>query len=163
MVTNKVYAVSSGSYSDYRIEAVFSTKKKAQEYIDAHPKAEYSWDEKGIETWDLDPVMYKPREGYAWFSVRMGLQTTGGEEVHQHPSVKMALPLVPQEDTVSYWAGWKWPAAHFYIEGKWRIANVYVAPFIEAKDEQHALKIVNERRAAWLASHPVAKDGQKVD
>jgi len=30
----KVYIVTSGCYSDYRIEGVFSTEEKAQEYID---------------------------------------------------------------------------------------------------------------------------------
>ena len=31
---SKVYIVTDGEYSDYHIESCFSTKKKAQEYID---------------------------------------------------------------------------------------------------------------------------------
>lgn len=47
----KVFIVTSGSYSDYRIEAVFSTKEKAQEYIqnacvdDVNDIEEYEMDE----------------------------------------------------------------------------------------------------------------------
>lgn len=33
---NKVFIVTSGCYSDYQIEAVFSTNEKAEEYIDSH-------------------------------------------------------------------------------------------------------------------------------
>lgn len=32
----KVYIVTSGEYSEYTIEAVFSTRKKAEEYVDTH-------------------------------------------------------------------------------------------------------------------------------
>jgi len=48
----KVYIVTSGSYSDYHIEAVFSTKEKAEEYIqnncddDVNEIEEYEMDEK---------------------------------------------------------------------------------------------------------------------
>jgi len=31
---NKVFVVTSGEYSDYRIDRVFSTRKKALEYLD---------------------------------------------------------------------------------------------------------------------------------
>lgn len=36
MIMEKVYIVTSGDYSDYAIEAVFSTREKAEEYVDAH-------------------------------------------------------------------------------------------------------------------------------
>jgi hypothetical protein len=51
-VGGKVFAVSEGSYSDYRIVAIFSTREKAQEYIDScHAE---QWSEKEIEEYDLD-------------------------------------------------------------------------------------------------------------
>lgn len=52
-----VYVVTSGSYSDYGIHAMFSTKKLAQEYIDkAKDSASYEyWAIKAnIEEWKLD-------------------------------------------------------------------------------------------------------------
>jgi len=50
----KVYIVTEGCYSDYAIEACFSTKKKAQEYINNSKKIENSWYEPTIEEWELD-------------------------------------------------------------------------------------------------------------
>lgn len=44
----KVYIVTSGEYSDYHIEAAFSTKKQANDYLDQHD------DDFRIETFDLD-------------------------------------------------------------------------------------------------------------
>lgn len=50
----KVYIVTEGCYSDYHIEACFSTKKKAQEFINNAKKVENFWDEPTIEEWELD-------------------------------------------------------------------------------------------------------------
>ena len=51
---SKVYIVTSGEYSDYHIDACFSTKQKAQEYIKNAEKTEKFWNEPSIEEWDLD-------------------------------------------------------------------------------------------------------------
>lgn len=48
---NIVYVVTSGEYSDYTIHAVFSTKEKAEEYID---HGEYFSDSYEIEEYELD-------------------------------------------------------------------------------------------------------------
>lgn len=51
----KVYIVTSGCYSDYGIEACFSTKEKAQEYINNSKKTKnYSYRDIGIEEYELD-------------------------------------------------------------------------------------------------------------
>ena len=50
----KVYVVTSGDYHDYNIDEVFSTKEKAEEYI------EYFGDDYRIEEYNLDnPVEHK--------------------------------------------------------------------------------------------------------
>ena len=56
----KIYIVSSGSYSDYYIEAVFSTREKAKEYIDhkglGFEIEEHEMDEpfdKGVKLWEV--------------------------------------------------------------------------------------------------------------
>ena len=52
----KVYIVTSGDYDDYQINEVFSTKEKAEEYI------EYSGDDCRIEEYDLDnPIEHKEK------------------------------------------------------------------------------------------------------
>lgn len=50
----KVYIVTEGCYSDYHIEACFSTKKEAQKYIDNAKQVEKFWEEPTIEEWELD-------------------------------------------------------------------------------------------------------------
>lgn len=47
---DKVFIVTSGCYSDYQIEAVFSTNEKAEEYIDSHKYP----DDFGIEEYGID-------------------------------------------------------------------------------------------------------------
>jgi len=51
---SKIYVVTEGDYSDYHIEACFSTKKKAQEYIKNAKKVNESWYYPDIEEWELD-------------------------------------------------------------------------------------------------------------
>lgn len=49
-MSKKIYIVTEGSYSDYHIEACFSTKEKAREYI----KRGQFWEEPDIEEWTID-------------------------------------------------------------------------------------------------------------
>lgn len=52
---NKVYIVTEGDYSDYQIEACFTTKEKAEEYIKNSKKVKNSnFYNPNIEVWDLD-------------------------------------------------------------------------------------------------------------
>lgn len=46
-----VYIVTSGSYSDYRIEQVFSTRRKAQAWIRLHKVGKYDY---AIEPFEVD-------------------------------------------------------------------------------------------------------------
>ena len=58
MNCDKVYVVTSGSYSDYSIECVFSTREKAEEYLQYHD------DEYRIEEYALDEKFEK--KGSIW-------------------------------------------------------------------------------------------------
>lgn len=51
---SKIYVVTEGEYSDYHIEACFSTKKKAQEYIKNSKKVNGSYYYPDIEEYELD-------------------------------------------------------------------------------------------------------------
>ena len=46
----KVYVVTSGSYSDYHINKVFTNKTKAEEYAEWH----YNWDGTHVEEYDTE-------------------------------------------------------------------------------------------------------------
>ena len=63
MKENKVYVVTTGEYSDYRIEGVFSSREKAEEYIN-HSTNPYL---NGIDEWVLDEK--KPDKGEKIFAV----------------------------------------------------------------------------------------------
>ena len=55
---NKVFVVTSGEYSDYRIERVFSTRKKALEYLDTKD------DGYTLEVFDLDEPIERKTQIY---------------------------------------------------------------------------------------------------
>ena len=49
----QVYVVTSGEYSDYRIDAIFSTAEKAQEYIDMKEFTD-KYESYRINVWEVD-------------------------------------------------------------------------------------------------------------
>jgi hypothetical protein len=55
---NKVFVVTTGEYSDYTIERVFSTRKKALEYLDTKD------DEYRLEVFDLDKPIERKTQIY---------------------------------------------------------------------------------------------------
>ena len=55
---NKIFVVTSGEYSDYTIERVFSTRKKALEYLDTKD------DSYRLEVYDLDEPIERKTELY---------------------------------------------------------------------------------------------------
>ena len=52
--TKKIYLVTRGEYSDYRILGAYSTEQKAQEYVTKHSSGD-EYEDPGIEEFDLDP------------------------------------------------------------------------------------------------------------
>ena len=67
-----VYAVSSGSYSDYRVNALFSSKEKAKEFIEVMQKDNPYSDYNGIEEYQLDPpTVDLIKRGYSVWNVLM--------------------------------------------------------------------------------------------
>ena len=56
-----IFAVCSGSYSDWRIDAMFSTEKLAEEYIKFNKNI--SKDKQSIMTFNLDPEFNQEKEG----------------------------------------------------------------------------------------------------
>lgn len=52
--TKIIYAVTDGEYSDYRVEGVFSSKKKAERFIEQYRKKEGQYCEPQIVEWELN-------------------------------------------------------------------------------------------------------------
>jgi hypothetical protein len=67
---NKIYIVTSGQYSDYGIDAVFSEKSLAKKYIDSFKKDDYG-DRMEIEEWDLDKNSDQLKAGRKPFHVQI--------------------------------------------------------------------------------------------
>ena len=55
----KVYVVTSGEWSDFHIDAMFSTRKKADNYVDFRSFDEYN-DCNGVTEYTLDECNYAP-------------------------------------------------------------------------------------------------------
>jgi hypothetical protein len=126
-MNKKVYLVTSGSYSDYGVDAVFSNRETAQKFIDKFPDS-YG-DKREIEEWELDPFEYEIREGYDCYFLRMSKDGTCTEiNMDNNRSVTLR------------------ETSGFDRHGDmWSI--------VLAKDEKHAIKITNERRAQHIANN----------
>jgi len=116
---NKVYVVTSGQYSDYGINAIFSTRERALDYIQAFEDDGYH--SMGIEEYELDVL--KPN-GRRAFNVRLDGVT--GDVIRAEIA----------SSSYSFDIG-----NEFYkdIQGNFH-GNVL------AKDRDHAIKIVSEKK-----------------
>lgn len=59
----KVYIVTSGEYSGYGIEAVFTNEEQAELYCAIHPYCE-------IDEWEADKIKISPVDVYAVYEIR---------------------------------------------------------------------------------------------
>lgn len=123
----EVFIVTSGDYSDYHICGVFDSKVLAQKYIDSF--AEDMFTKYKIEVWDLNPRERELNDGYSCYYVSMNKD--GSVEDHVRKT--------------NYDWGTDKP---FFRKGKQSFyARLY------AKDEAHAIKIMNEKRTIALANN----------
>ena len=123
----KIYIVTSGEYSDYCIQAVFSTKKKADEYRQQHG-TDFS-----IEVFDIDEEVKK--EMKVWevkmrfdnFKVSQCRSGLWGDGWNHH-----------MKDTFEYYLDWE--------------DRECIRLFIEADCMDRAIKIASERIAQIKAN-----------
>lgn len=134
----KVYVVTAGSYSDYRIVAIFSTPKASEEFKRAVPDGEYN----DTEEFELDPPVVSLLErGYSIWRVHMLID--GNTEL-----VRREETDISNIDTKGHWI-WRRTLAPIYF-GK-GIPDILIA-MVWAKTEKQAVKITNERRVQMIAS-----------
>lgn len=137
-----IYAVSSGSYSDYRVNALFSAREKAQEFIDALTKPNSYNDFNDIEEYELDSdTADMIRRGYAIWYVQM--QVDGTVDRVERTSTDL---FHVGEAGHRVWERSKAPA--YKGQGIPNLLNSNVW----AKTEKAAVKIVNEKRLQMIAS-----------
>ena len=124
---NTIYVVTEGSYSDYRICGVFDSKELAKKFAKS-----FGEDCMEIEEYTLNPFLKEVNENYKPFCIRM---TSKGE-----------CKEVRIQD------GYNCLDSEYGFDSD---KNLYCSVF--AKDEKHAIKIVNEKRIQILASNTWGK------
>lgn len=131
-----VYVVTAGMYSDYRILAIFSKKE------DADAAALVSSDYADVEEWPMDApyIIQRIKSGVKLWRVGMWLngdvKDAWEQDTFREEDVKRFCAL--QE--YSHWDG--------------TITGCALYGDIEATTKEEAIKIMNERRIAWLLEHP---------
>lgn len=115
MKENKAYVVTAGEYSDYRIEGIFSSRKKAEEYINHSTNPDLN----GIDEWVLDEK--KPDKRKKIFSVISDFYT-----IDFHVCGR-GYYSIEYKDLMQYNSGW------------------YICFYIYTDTRERAIKIASER------------------
>jgi hypothetical protein len=135
-----IYAVSSGDYSDYRVNALFSTREAAESFM-ATVKDDYY---NAIEEYELDPpTVSLIQRGYSVWRVVMRRDGTVENCDRHDPRERYNSDDVPSH---RIWERTKAPA----YKGR-GIPDALMAS-VWARTEKQAVKIVNEKRAQIIAS-----------
>ena len=123
-----IYVVTSGSYSDYGIDAIFDTKELAQAFIDSFRQGGFNGFN-DIDKWDLNPNESELKAHRKAFNLRMNKEGN----------------IQSVENSNSAYGHKEGLNISFTINAEWM--NVYCY----ADDEAHAIKIANEKRTQILA------------
>lgn len=117
----QAFVVTSGSYSDYRIVSVFSSKELATEFMVNSPDGEYN----DIGVYEIDRGIEQIRAGLHRY--RLSMRFDG--------SVGTCYLDASAED--------------LYLSGK--PDDLYLYGGVWAEDEQHVVKITSDKRAQLIA------------
>jgi hypothetical protein len=128
----KIYVVSRGSYSDYRVEALFSTEEKADNYISATKARNHSWNDPFKEEFVLDC----PRK--IWTKKYVSIEKNGAALVY-YTDVD-----IYDRPGFNGWDNTKSPPALNWI--------------VQTKSDKRAIKVANEKRAQIIALGLWGKD-----
>mgnify|MGYP001377046339 CR=1 FL=1 len=146
-----VYAVTSGSYSDYRVDALYSTREKAEQAI-ALSTNPYGYD---IEDYELDPANAEVKEGWELYSVVLWTSMVQGVDSMTKVNPVSRGPGGIHEDRTpddpcyfATWVGWAHNTSRLlgYRFG----CNVY------ADSPERAIKVTNERHIMAVANGELA-------
>ena len=138
-----IWGMSEGSYSDYQVTAIFSSKEKAEAYLDAYKRRRHTNDP-NIQEFEYDP---DPPEVVPTIDVRI---TKGGDVV----SVGAVVPLCV--DDVGY-RGYYGPAAVGLVVFGAIHRTAYSGDpdlvwTVQTDDPERAVKVANEKRAMLVAA-----------
>lgn len=141
-MSKTIYVVTSGQYSDYGIECMFSNQEDAENYVKLYNENENKWDSADIEEWELDAMKGRVELAMKRKNVYTVVMDMDGNNPKVY--VKSKLENAPM-GKIQYFKGYAAP--HLDIN---RQPTVQV--HCEANNEAHAIKICNEKRLMWLAN-----------
>lgn len=130
-----IYIVTSGDYSDYRINSVFDTRDKAEKFIEHIREKVSEYDAKycTVEEWELNKFYSEIERGLRCFSVH-------------YPDIENGDSFIAEEEKPRDGNERHWQSILVN-----RTDTNYMV-YVWAKDKQLALKIANEKRVQYLAS-----------
>lgn len=131
-----VWVLEQGSYSDYRVVGVFSRQAHADAARRAMGACPY--DEPTIAEWPLDPGVQERAQGRQLYRVHMD------RAGRTHDVARCDADAWVETER---WVSKTGPM----IDDRARLAAAHLINEVWATDDQHAVKIVNERRAQHLA------------
>ena len=135
-----IWVIEKGSYSDYRVVGVYSTKEGA-ELVCARINGEESCELAVVSEWTLDPGVEAINQGLEPFIVHMLRDGTTEKVWMDENDFEYTL-----NDQPTIWRRSEAPA----YKGK-NIPDCLTAR-VFARDSQHAVKIANEHRTRMIAS-----------
>jgi hypothetical protein len=136
-MSNSVWAVEEGHYSNYHIVGLFSTRKKAQMVCDADAHGE----DARVKEYELDPYLDKLHAGLRPFTITMAAM--GDTENVFAASLDDSDSLYVVRRT-----GTEFMRMQYGCD--------VVSGTVWAKDEEHAAKIANEFRVRMIAEGQLA-------
>ena len=135
-MSETIYVITDGDYSDYHICAVFDDMDLAEKYQNT-----FGGDD--IENWELNPVEQLLRDGVAIWRVEM--TRDGDVDMSKFGDVCPVQKSQPDPDELypqRKWVGGTGPGP---------VATWILRVETIAKSKEHAVKIANERRAQIIA------------
>jgi len=133
-----VFVVSSGCYSDYSIDAIFSTRAQAEEFIREAPKGDY--EAVDINEWELDAEQYKK-----WRTMWIcRLDAENGDVAEEHMSAHIE-PCTSR--TWPHFNQIRFRGNQSKLLPEERYIEAFGSSFVGA---EHARKLAAEVRQAWL-------------
>ena len=130
---SKVYVVTSGEYSDYGINAVFSTEELANAAVDVVNK-DRKYDHARVEVYELDAVDFTV-PGMTLYNVRMKLNGYV-LSVNKATYLDFEFNVYPESSD-----------------------GGHLVTTIASDSAEGAIKVANERRTAWILEHG-AREGR---
>lgn len=135
-----IYIVTSGTYSEYHIERVCSTKELAEQIVASMP--EYMREDASVEEYELDALDDYIRQGLRKYRIQMERDGTVSRCDLDWPHSGETYAAVIK---------------HSY-DGTSVVKKPNLIVLCLAKDEAHAIKIANEKRAEIIAMNQWSTD-----